>query len=592
LHGSRQISQQSFLRRRYLPGARSLQAAVAILLIGVPCCAQVQTAQAPALQVPGKFVDTTAASGIAFQYQASHTSRKYLLETMGPGIALFDYDNDGRLDIFVVNGAPLADPTAKGTIPQKTGAKYWNRLYHQKKDGTFEDVTEKSGLQGTGYGMGVAVADYDNDGYQDLYVTAYGGNKLYHNNGDGSFTDVTAKAGVAGSGWSTSAIWVDLDNDGLLDLIVLRYVQWDFDDVWCGEHRDGYRAYCHPDYFKPVSPLVYHNDGGGHFTEISEKSGIAKPGKGLGVAIADYDHDGKIDVFIANDSMLEFLYHNKGGGTFEEVGLFSQVAADGDGRTYAGMGVDFADYNNDGRPDLVITNLANQRYALYKNEGDGNFSYETIASGLGRLSMTHSGWGVRFLDYDNDGWKDLLIAQGHDLDTIELTSPNLRYREPMILARNTGSEFVDVSPDSGPVFQQPWVARGLAIGDIDNDGRMDAVVTTNDGSIHILHNETATQNHWLTLNLIGHRSNRDAISAEVRLKSKGGSQLALVTTGGSYLSSSDKRVHFGLGADVMATGIEIRWPSGVVQFLNNVAADQILKVDEPEVSNTPKEATK
>jgi hypothetical protein len=297
-------------------------------------------------------------------------------------------------------------------------------------------------------------------------------------------------------------------------------------------------------------------------------------------------------VFIANDSMLEFLYHNKGGGAFEEVGLFSQVAADGDGRTYAGMGVDFADYNNDGRPDLVITNLANQRYALYKNEGDGNFSYATIASGLGRLSMTHSGWGVRFLDYDNDGWKDLLVAQGHDLDTVELTSPNLRYREPMILVRNTGSEFVDVSPDSGPVFQQPWVARGLAIGDIDNDGRMDAVVTTNDGSIHILHNETATQNHWLTLNLIGHRSNRDAIGAEVRLKSKGGSQLALVTTGGSYLSSSDKRVHFGLGADVMATGIEIRWPSGIVQFLNNVAADQILKVDEPEVSNTRKEATK
>jgi hypothetical protein len=581
------------LGRRYLPGSRSLQAAVAVLLIiGVPCCAQVQTNEAPALQVPGKFVDTTAASGIAFQYQASHTSRKYLLETMGPGVALFDYDNDGRLDIFVVNGAPLADPTAKGTIPQKTGAKYWNRLYHQKKDGTFEDVTEKSGLQGTGYGMGVAVGDYDNDGYQDLYVTAYGGNKLYHNNGDGTFTDVTAKAGVTGSGWSTSAIWVDLDNDGLLDLIVLRYVQWDFDDVWCGEHRDGYRAYCHPDYFKPVSPLVYHNDGGGHFTEISEKSGIAKSGKGLGVAIADYDHDGKIDVFIANDSMLEFLYHNKGGGTFEEVGLFSQVAADGDGRTYAGMGVDFADYNNDGRPDLVITNLANQRYALYKNEGDGNFSYATIASGLGRLSMTHSGWGVRFLDYDNDGWKDLLIAQGHDLDTVELTSPNLRYREPMILARNTGREFVDVSADSGPVFQQPWVARGLAIGDIDNDGRIDAVVTTNDGSIHILHNETATQNHWLTLNLIGHRSNRDAIGAEVRLKSKGGSQLALVTTGGSYLSSSDKRVHFGLGADVMATGIEIRWPSGIVQLLNNVAADQILKVDEPEVSSTPKEAAK
>jgi hypothetical protein len=555
------------------------------------CSAQEPTPHATASNPRGKFVDVTAASGVAFQYQSSHTTRKYLLETMGPGVALFDYDNDGRLDIFVVNGAPLADPTPKGTIPQKTGPKYWNRLYHQKKDGTFEDVTEKAGLQGAGYGMGVAVGDYDNDGYEDLYVTAYGGNKLYHNNGDGTFTDVTEKAGVSGSGWSTSAIWVDLDNDGLLDLIVLRYVQWDFDDVWCGEHREGYRAYCHPDYFKPIAPLVYHNDGGGHFTEISEKSGIAKPGKGLGVAVADYDGDGKIDVFVANDSMLEFLYHNKGGGTFEEVGLYSQVAADGDGRTYAGMGVDFADYNNDGRPDLVVTTLANQRYALYKNDGDGNFSYSTITSGIGKFTMAHSGWGVKFLDYDNDGWKDLLIAQGHDLDTIELSSPNLRYREPMILARNAGGQFADVSADSGPVFQQPWVGRGLAIGDIDNDGRMDAVVTTNDGGIHILHNETVTQNHWLTLKLVGHKSNRDAIGAEVRLKSANSSQMTIVTTGGSYLSSSDKRVHFGLGVGTVAKSVEIRWPSGIVQTLSDVAGDQILNVDEPVPNNTQKGAT-
>lgn len=563
-------------------------------LMGVSCFAQQGSEQAPAAAVnqPGKFVDTTTASGIAFQYQASHTTRKYLLETMGPGVALFDYDNDGRLDIFVVNGAPLSDPTPKGTIPQKAGPNFWNRLYHQKKDGTFEDVTEKAGLQGAGYGMGVAVGDYDNDGFEDLYVTAYGGNKLYHNNGNGTFTDVTAKAGVAGSGWSTSAIWVDLDNDGLLDLIVLRYLQWDFDDVWCGEHKEGYRAYCHPDYFKPIAPLVYHNDGGGHFTEISARIGISKPGKGLGIAIADYDRDGKVDVFVANDSMLEFLYHNSGDGSFEDVGLYSQVAADGDGRTYAGMGVDFADFNNDGWPDLVVTNLANQRYALYKNDGDGNFSYTTITSGLGRLTMTHSGWGVRFLDFDNDGWKDLLIAQGHDLDTIELSSPNLRYREPMILARNTGSGFVDVSADSGSVFQQSWVGRGLATGDIDNDGRIDAVVTTNDGPIHILHNETRTQNHWLTLKLVGHKSNRDAIGAEVKMKTASGSQFAIVTTGGSYLSSSDKRVHFGLGADTAATSIEIRWPSGIVQTLSNVAAGQILNVDEPAMRIAQKEVKK
>jgi hypothetical protein len=536
-----------------------------------PLAANLSTNQA------GKFVDITRASGIDFQYQASHTSKKYLLETMGPGVALFDYDNDGRLGIFVVNGAPLSDPMRKGAIPQKTGPKFWNRLYHQKKDGSFEDVTERAGLQGAGYGMGVAVGDYDNDGFEDLYVTAYGGNKLYHNNGDGTFTDVTEKAGVAGSGWSTSAIWVDLDNDGLLDLVVLRYLQWDFDDIWCGEHKEGYRAYCHPDYFKPIAPLVYHNDGNGHFTEVAEKLGLAKPGKGLGIAIGDYDRDGKVD---------------KGDGTFEEVGLLSQVAVDGDGRTYAGMGVDFADYNNDGLLDIVVTSLANQRYALYKNDGDGLFSYVTITSGLGQLSIPHSGWGVRFLDFDNDGWKDLLIAQGHDLDTVELTSPNLHYREPMILARNTGTGFVDVSADSGSVFQQPWVARGLAIGDMDNDGRVDAVVTTNDGALHVLHNETTTSSHWLTLKLIGHKSNRDAIGAVVQMKTSAGLQVAAVSPGGSYLSSSDKRVHFGLGADTKVPNIEIRWPSGILQTLRDVPADQIIQADEPATSQNGKDSPK
>lgn len=428
--------------------------------------------------------------------------------------------------------------------------------------------------------MGVAVGDYDNDGFDDLYVTAYGGNKLYHNNGDGTFTDVTEKAGVAGGGWSTSAIWVDLDGDGLLDLVVLRYLQWDFDDIWCGEHKEGYRAYCHPDYFKPIVPLVYHNDGNGHFTEISAKNGINKPGKGLGVAIADFQRDGKIDLFVANDSMLECLYHNKGDGTFEEVGLLSQVAADGDGRTYAGMGVDSADYNNDGKPDLIVTDLANQRYALYRNDGDGLFTYATITSGLGQASMTHSGWGVRFFDFDNDGWKDLLIAQGHDLDTIELTSPNLRYREPMMLLRNTGTGFVDVSAESGAVFQQPWVSRGLAVGDIDNDGRIDAVVTTNDGGLHILHNETPTANHWITLKLVGQKSNRDAIGAEVRLKTSAGIQIATVTTGSSYLSSSDKRIHFGLGADTGADSLEIHWPSGLVQQVAVPAVDKFFTIVE------------
>ena len=528
-----------------------------------------------------KFTDETSALGINFEYVASHTSKKYLIETMGSGVALFDYDNDGRLDIFVANGTPLNDPTPKGTIPQKAGPKDWNRLYHQKSDGTFEDVTEKAGLQGVGYGMGVAVGDYDNDGFEDLYVTAYGGNRLYHNNGDGTFADVTVRAGVAGNGWSTSAAWVDLDGDGLLDLVVLRYIQWDFDDIWCGERREGYRAYCHPDIFRAIAPLVYHNDGKGHFTEIAEKAGLGLPGKELGIAFVDYDGDGRIDLFIANDSMPEFLYHNKGAGKFEEVALSAGVAVDGEGHSYAGMGVDFADYNNDGLPDLVVTDLAIQMYALYRNNGDGTFTYDSYPSGIGRMSMKHSGWGVRFLDYDNDGWKDLLITQGHDLDTIQLTFPDLRYKEPMLLARNTGKGFIDVSAQAGEVFQKVWVGRGLSIGDIDNDGRLDAVVTTNDGALHVLHNSTQTQNHWLTLELVGHLSNRDAIGAEVKVVTAKGSQWATVTTGGSYLSSSDKRVHFGLGFETTARTIEIRWPSGIRQTLKDIRGDQFLQVQEP-----------
>jgi len=330
---------------------------------------------------------------------------------------------------------------------------------------------------------------------------------------------------------------------------------------------------------------VYHNHGDGRFTEVSQKLGLSKQGKGLGIALADYDRDGHIDLFFANDSMPEFLYHNTGHGTFEEVGLPSGVAVDGQGRPYAGMGVDFTDYNNDGLPDLVVTDLANQVYALYRNNGDGTFNYDSYPWGLARISFTHSGWGVRFLDYDNDGWKDLIIAQGHDLDTIELTFPNLHYREPMLLARNTGKNFVDVSKEAGAVFQEPRVARGLATGDIDNDGMIDVVVTTNDGPIQVLHNDTTTPNHWLTLRLVGHKSNRDAIGAAVKVTSEHGTQFAAVTTAGSYLSSSDKRLHFGLGDDAVAKSIEIQWPSGIRQTLQNVRDDQILSIDEPLAPN-------
>jgi hypothetical protein len=541
-----------------------------------------------AIEPAGKFVDVTAPSGVRFQGQAYHTSLKYLIETMGSGVALFDYDNDGRLDIFFANGAPLTDPTAPGTIPQKSGPRDWNRLFHQKEDGTFEDVTEKAGLAGAGYDMGVAVGDYDNDGYEDLYVTAYGGNHLYHNNGNGKFTDVTEASGTGGSGWSTSAAWVDLDNDGRLDLVVLRYLKWDFADLYCGEHREGHRAYCHPDLFQPIAPLVYHNDGNGHFTEFGAKIGLDKPGKGLGIAIADYDRDGHTDIFVANDSMLEFLYHNKGNGTFEEVGLPGAVAVDGDGRTFAGMGVDFSDYNNDGLPDLIITDLANQKYALFQNAGDGTFTYSSYLTGVAAATLLHSGWGVAFLDYDNDGWKDLIVAQGHDIDNIQLDYPQLRYKEPLMLLHNNGKRLVDVSEASGAVFHEAWVGRGLATGDIWNDGLVDVVVTTNGGPAYILRNETRTSNHWLGIKLVGHKSNRDGIGAEIKLTTSKGTQFVTVSTAGSYLSSNDKRAHFGLGSDAAAQSIEIRWPSGMTQTLKNILGDRVLVVDEPSPSQPAK----
>jgi enediyne biosynthesis protein E4 len=540
-----------------------------------------ETVTASVDATPGSFIDVTQKLGVHFKQEASPTSKKYLLEAMGSGVALFDYDNDGRLDIFFANGAHLDDPTPKGAIPRKDGPKYWNRLYHQTSDGRFEDVTEKAGVAGTGYSTGVAVGDYDNDGFDDLFVSGYGHSTLYHNNGDGTFTDVTASAGVAGSGWATSAAWVDYDNDGRLDLVVARYMEWDFDDIYCGHREEGFRSYCHPDLFKPASVLLYHNDGNGKFTEVASKAGMGKPGKGLGLAIADYDHDGWMDILLANDSIPEFLFHNKGNGTFEEVGLASGAGLDGGGASFAGMGVDFADYNNDGWPDIIISDLANQKYALYRNAGDGTFDYSTLTTGLGAISLLHSGWGVRFMDYANEGWKDIFLVQSHVMDTIQTNEPHLRYREsPLLLWNDKGKRFVDVSAESGKVFQQKWAARGMAIGDIDNDGKIDVVVTENDGPAWILRNETPTHNHWITLKLVGVTSNKDGIGAQIKITTATGDQYATATTSGSYQSSSDKRVHFGLGSVKEATQVEIRWPSGIKQVLKNVPADQILTVTE------------
>jgi hypothetical protein len=566
---------------------RKVVVAVSVAIATYPASSQkVVTSAAPAAStsIP-KFEDVTEKLGIHFQHQASPTSKKYLLETMGSGVALFDYDNDGRLDIFLSNGARIDDPTPKDTIPQKDGPKYWNRLYHQKADGTFEDVTETAGLRGKGYSTGVAIADYDNDGYEDIFLAGFGRNTLYHNNGDGTLTDVTDNAGVTGGGWSTSAAWLDYDKDGRLDLVVARYMEWTFNDIYCGEHHKGYRAYCHPDVFKPIAPLLYHNDGNGKFTLVTQKAGINKPGKGLGVAVCDFDRDGWPDIVIANDAMPEFLFRNKGDGTFEEIAMMSGIGVDGSGAAFSGMGIDCADYNNDGWPDVVITDLANQRYALFSNLRDGTFDYATSSAGLGAISQLHSGWGVRFLDYDNDGWMDLFVAQSHVMDTIEVSEPHLRYRESPLLLRNEGGKkFLDVSAAAGEVFQQRWAARGMAIGDINNDGKVDAVVASTNGPAWLLLNETQTTNHWIEFKLQGIKSNRDGIGATLRITTSLGDQYATVTTGGSYQSSSDPRIHFGVGTDAMVKLVEIHWPSGVVQSLHDVNADQILKVKEADLT--------
>jgi hypothetical protein len=528
------------------------------------------------------FADATALSGIRFKHEASKTTQKYLPEAMGAGVAMFDYDNDGRLDLFFVNGAALQDPMREGVAPNKSDSRYWNRLYHNNGDGTFSDVTEKANLQGQGYGMGVATGDYDNDGYVDLLVTHLGGNTLYHNNGNGTFTDVTARAGVAGSGWCTGAAFVDYDRDGRLDLIVTRYVDWDFGmNVYCGEHRDGYRAYCHPNQFKAISYLLFHNNGDGTFTDVSKASGIGgAPGKALGIAVNDYNRDGWPDIFVANDSMPEQLFRNNHDGTFSEAGLLAGAAYGENGGVFAGMGADFADYNNDGWPDIFVNALANQKYTLFQNQR-GLFEDVTNMSGVGAITMLHSGWGAKLIDYDNDGWLDIFVAQGHVMDNIELTEPTLRYREPLLIMRNNHGTFEDVSRRGGPVFMQPLAARGAAFGDLDNDGFIDAAINCNDGRAVILRNRGGNGNHWLSLQLIGSASNRDGIGASVRIvRDDGGEQYAFVSTSGSYLSASDKRAHFGLGKSKQVTLVEIRWPSGRVQRMESVKADQVVVVHE------------
>ncbi|MGH9660276.1 MAG: CRTAC1 family protein [Bryobacteraceae bacterium] len=520
-----------------------------------------------------QFDDVSARSGIGFQHDSSATSRKYLIEAVSGGVAMFDFDGDGWLDLYFVNGAKLGDPMNAGAAPDKSHPRYWNRLYRNRRDGTFEDVTERAGVRGQGYGMGAAAADYDNDGDADLYVTAFGRNTLYRNRGNGTFEDATVRAGLAGDGWSSSAAWVDVDHDGALDLVVARYVTWDFEpDLWCGARKPGYRSYCHPDQFPPISHRVYRNRGDGTFDDISKRSGFAAaPGKGLGVAIRDFDRDGRIDIAVANDSYPQQLFRNLGNGRFQEIGLDAGMAYDGDGVPYAGMGIDFGDYDNDGWPDLFINALATQRYALYRNRA-GRFEYASPETGVAAITRLRSGWGARFIDYDNDGWLDLFVAQGHVMDNIERTQPALRYREPMLLMRNLGGRFAEIS-----AFQTALASRGAAFGDLDNDGQVDVAVNVNNGRAVVLRNRATGENHWLTLETVGRRSNRDGIGAQVRVAG----QHAIVSTAGSYLSSNDKRVHFGLGKSRRVDLVEIIWPSGVSQKIEGVDVDQILRVEEP-----------
>jgi hypothetical protein len=538
-----------------------------------------------ALGLAVQYTDVTEPSKIDFRLENSPTSQKYLPETMGGGVAVFDYDNDGRLDVFFVNGASIPDPMPKGKLPDKSDPKYWNRLYHQNVDGTFTEVAAKAGLTGmpqNRYGMGVAVGDYDNDGLEDLYVTGYGGNTLYHNNGDGTFTDVTARAGVMSSGWGTSAGFFDYDNDGKLDLFVCRYLEWSFDDNhFCGEHRPGGRSYCHPDNFPAVTNVLFHNNGDGTFTEVSAKSGIAAAqGKALGVTFADYDNDGWTDIYVANDSVACQLYHNNRNGTFSEVALAAGVGFNEDGQTFAGMGADFADYDNDGFPDIVVTDLSNQRYLLFHNNGDGTFTDVTTRSGLGSATLAYSGWSTRFLDYDNDGWKDLFFAQGHVMDNIEVTSPNLRYLQPPLLLHNNAGRFASV--DGGPAMKKLWAGRGAAFGDLDNDGGMDMVVTNIGQKAYVLHNDGGNRNGWVRIELTGKKSNRDGIGSRVKVTSPSNLvQYYTVNTAAGYLSASDKRLLIGLGASRVAKSIELTWPSGTVQRFENIPSGTVLRAVEP-----------
>ncbi len=519
-----------------------------------------------------KFTDITAPAGIKFTHNSGRAGNKYLPETLGSGCALFDADGDGWLDALLING--------KDWTPR--GRKSFPALYKNNRNGTFTNITAGSGLDVEMYGMGVAVGDYDNDGREDVFITALEGDRLFHNEGGGRFKDVTRTSGINNASFSTSAAWLDYDRDGKLDLIIADYVQWTVKgDLWCS--LDGAtKSYCTPESYKGTSVKLYRNLGGGRFEDATQKAGMGDPtSKSLGITVLDYDQDGWPDIFIANDTQPNKLYHNNRNGTFSEVGMSAGVAFGEDGVARGAMGCDSGDYDRTGRPHLLVGNFSNQMIGLYHNEGTGLFVDEAPSSAIGRASLLTLSFGVFFFDYDLDGNPDIFTANGHIEEEIGRVQPRVQYKEPPLLFHNLGKKrFENVTQTMGPEFNRPIVARGAAYGDIDKDGDLDILITTNHGPAYLFRNDGGNQNNWLSVRTQGTKSNRDGIGAVVRIESASGKQWNCVRSGSSYCSQSDLALTFGLGKDTKVSTIEIEWPSGTKQRLSNVAVNQFIKVDE------------
>lgn len=533
-----------------------------------------------------RFQDRSSESGIGFRHHANPTPEKHLVETMGGGVVLADFDNDGYLDIFFVNGGAFAQGD-DGLFVDRSGPELHDRLYRSRQGLSFEDVTKQAGVSAATkriYGMGAATGDYDNDGYVDLFVTGYGGTILYRNLGGRAFEDRTEAAGANVPGWSASAGFFDADLDGDLDLFVTRYLDWSLETSRsCGEKIP---VYCSPREYPAIASVLLRNEGDGTFSDVSREWGVARSrGKALGVAFNDADADGLPDVVVANDSTAQQLFLNRGPGGFSEEALFAGLAYNEDGGSFAGMGVDFEDYDNDGRPDVVATALAKELYPLFRNEADGTFAYVTRQTGLAEITARLSGWSVKFADFNHDGWKDLFAAQSHVLDNVEMMEPGLVYLQPPLIALNRAGRFVDIGTTAGAVFQASIAGRGTAFGDLDNDGDIDLVVGVLDDHPKVLYsNASAGESHWLQVRLVGRASVRDGQGASVSIRTGSGKeQVRYSTTAGGYLSANDPRLHFGLGSEPVVSRIAVRWPSGAQQVLKDIEADQLITVREPEL---------